>query len=237
MKLADFLNNSQEVTDIADIPKLQWDVIKTDIIEIKNVTDPYFKRLNNTKAKLIKSRVFKRKLDATGDFETHPDGSYVFYDATIPVGSACILSTINLDLPFRYNYPKGFSFIDASFNKNNPGFLYTIPKEYLYKKPAVALALSRKKMDSYYSIRAELINYGKVYLHVVPYKPNRVYRSSILLKTHYNSEYDFEGEMVQVIALWKEVGILVNVEEVDYNLYDVDIEEVCLGGKDFNEEE
>lgn len=235
MRLEDFIKQSNEVNTVADVPHLKWGVVEDEVVSIRGITDPVFRGLNGSIALRIKQNVYKRLLDETGEFIRFEDGSLKFEEVSIPVGSACILSEIPLQIPFGYSYEKGFAFVDASLNPRKPGFLYIIPKEYLFRKPVIGLALSRKRMDSYRSVRVSLANYGNVYLHVIPFKPSKVYRATLILKTFNEALYDFREELTLQLQMWHNLGILLNVEEVEYNLFDVDTEEVCLGGIDFNE--
>lgn len=233
MRLEDFIGNSNEINTVADVPHLRWYVTEDEVLKIKGIKEPIFQGLNNSLALKIRADVSKRVLDETGEFLLNPDGSIKREYVSVPVGSACILSQIPLNIPFRYSYEKGFTFVDASFNPAKPGFIYMLPKVFLFRQPMVGLALSRKKMDSYRSIKVTLSGYKNVYLHVIPYKPRKVYRATILLKTYCDPFYTFEREIVQQLSMWQDLGILLNVEESDYNLLEIDSEEICLGGTDF----
>lgn len=237
MNLEEFIRNGgDDVNSVSDIPVLRWGYFRSDLLRIVGCEDPYFSELNGTLALRITDRVVKRVLDETGEFLRNSDGSYVVQDYPVPTGSACVLSQIPLRIPYKYDYVQGYGFVDASLNPEMRGFLYVIPKDHLWRVPCSGLALSKKKMDSYRSVRVDLARYGKVYLHVIPFKPNKTYRASLILRSDAKAEYNFQSEIISVLKFWQSLGILLKVEEVEYNLFEIETKEVCLGGTYFNED-
>lgn len=231
-----FMGYSESLNTVGDIPNLQWNVFQEDVVKIKDINDEVFTGLEGKYSFLVKDRVSKRVLDETGVFILKEDGSFALERYPIPAGSACIRSSISLPIPYKYEYEKGYGFVDASLNKERPGFLYVVPKICLWKVPLVGLALSRRKMDSYRSIRVDLEGYGKVYLNYFPYKVGKLYRATRVLSTSFDVSYSFNVEIFQQLEMWRSMGLIKSVEEVEANLYEVDSEMKNLGGTDYNEE-
>lgn len=192
-----------------------WSVSGTDEFMIKGVEDDCFSKLNNTIVKRVpKGYVAKRRVidKAKRSYKTNDDGSFVYEDYQVPAGSLAVISNKNIELPYkRYIKPTGgFGYIDYIDYQGTICYVYTIPKEYLYKINQTALAISVKNMKNYSSIGFLTWDSGVIYIHVIPYSSTSKYTGTRILRTGRSTDYNKEVHLIS--DFWQSIGIIPNIE-------------------------
>lgn len=202
--------------DIYKIPlpesSKDWFVSGTELYAIKDITDEYYSKLNKTFVFKVPSskKIARRKIDrAKRSFMRDEEGNFVYDDVDIPVGSIAVTSEVSLGLPYQYKL-KGFDYVDfIEENGKIKEYIYIIPREFLYKVNQTALVLSVKNMKNFSGMGYTTWESGKIFLHVIPYRPNATYVGSKVLKTGYG--LDFSKEISEIVGYWMKVGLIPNL--------------------------
>lgn len=157
-------------------------------------------------------KVAKRKASiVTRDFVRDKNGDFIYENVSIPKGSMVIVSTKKLGLPYKYECEeKGFGYIDFVNIRGKTKYMYIVPKKHIYKANQTALALSVKNMKNYIGAGYVTWDYGVIYLHVIPYKPNSSYIGSKVLKT--SISLDYSKEVQRIVDYWQQMGVLPNIK-------------------------
>ena len=205
-----------------------WDVSGSDMYGVKGIPSGagLFSKLNKSLVKKLPSNinVGRRKVDLVNrTFAKDSSGNYIYEKVKIPTGSQVVLSKVNLRLPFKYKSDlEGFGYIDFIVtSKGQKEFMYYIPKIYLYETNQTALALSVKNMKNYYGSGYTTWDFGVVYLHIVPYKPNQKYVGTRILKTSHKLNYS--NEVKYLVNFWESNNIIPNI-----SLCNTSIGNLCL---------
>lgn len=193
-----------------------WEVSGSVVYAVKGITSDtggLYTKLNKSFGKRIPKNVVpsKRKVDlVTRNFMKDSSGKFIYEDVKIPTNSIVIVSKENLELPFNYKAPfEGFGYIDFIGFGADKEYLYYIPKSCVYETNQTALALSVKNMKNFSGKGYLTWDYGTVYLHIVPYKPNTNYVGTKILKTGLNLNYS--KEIKSIIDYWIAEGVIPNI--------------------------
>lgn len=205
--------------DIFSVPlpeeSKSWEVSGSELLGVNRIDSKagLFKGLNGSLArKLPKNSVArKRKYDlVTKSFAKDSNGRFIYEDVKVPSGSMVILSSKNLNLPYKYSCEdKGFGYIDFISIGDKKEYLYYIPKNNLFKVHQVALALSVKNMKNFMGMGYQSWDYGIIYLHVIPYVPTRQYIGSKILKTSFS--LDFSNEIRCIVDYWEQNNVIPKI--------------------------
>lgn len=193
-----------------------WQVSGTELYVVRGIpsVEKYYSQLNGKVVKkLYKNFVAKRrKIDLVSrSFVIDNEGKFVYEDVKVPSGSIVIISEANLSLPFKYKSPEsGFGYIDFVQTSGVREFIYYVPKKYLYPTNQTALVLSVKNMKDYAGKGYLTWNYGTVFLHVIPYRPNANYIGTKILKTGLTLNYS--SEIQEIVDNWQNKGIIPCIE-------------------------
>jgi len=209
--------NVSTIKDIYNLPLPpivnSWEVSGTDVLAVKGISGP-FSALNKTLVKKLPNDIAakKRVIDkVTRTFKKNSEGKYIYEDYKKPANSLVVTSNMDINLPYEYYVkpPEGYGYIDFKGSKDNPTYLYALPKEVLYKVNQTALALSVKPMSSYNGYGYTTWNMGKVFLCVIPYKPGAKYVETKILKTGYTLNYS--KEIKAISDYWESIGLIPNI--------------------------
>lgn len=209
--------NINTIKDIYNLPLPpivnSWEVSGTDVLAVKGITGP-FSALNKTLVKKLPNDIAakRRVIDkVTRGFKRNEDNSFVYEDYKKPSGSIIVTSNRDINLSYEdyIKPPEGYGYIDFKGNRNNPTYLYALPKEVLYKVNQTALALSVKAMSSFNGYGYTTWNMGKIYLCVVPYKPGAKYVETKILKTGYTLNYS--REIKAISDYWESIGLIPDI--------------------------
>lgn len=237
--------------DIYKIPlpesSKDWFISGTDLFAVKDIEDEYFSKLNKTFVYKVPSnnRIASRKIDkAKRSFMRDEEGKFVYEDVEVPVGSIAVTSKESVGLPYKYSV-KGFGYVDfVEENGTIKEYIYIIPRKYLYKVNQTALVISVKNMKNYSGMGYTTWSMGKIFLHVIPYKPNSSYIGSKVLKTGFG--LDYSKELQEIVQFWMKIGLVPNLvltslysgenlalkaTDVGYEEY-VPVETLSLGDRD-----
>lgn len=194
-----------------------WNVSKAEMYAIKGIELGHkYSGLNQTIVKGLPrgSEAKRRIIDKVHhSFKKDLNGDYLYEDYPVPSGSIVLRSTTDLNLKFSdYIAPSadGFGYIDFVNLNGIKEYLYVVPKQYVYKVDQTALALSVRSMNSYNGSGYLTWGHGTIFLYVIPYKPNRSYDATRILKTKYNTDYSREINEIEVY--WQNNGVLPNIE-------------------------
>lgn len=189
-----------------------WSISK-DLVAIKGISDDaagLYKQLNKTVCEIVKPGVAikKRKVDLIHKNFMIKDGKYVLEDVKIPSNSKCIISDINLKLPYKYSTKEqGFGYVDFYSRDNKTKYMYFIPKKYMYRVNQLALVLSVKNMKNYMGKGYWSWDFGTIFLHVIPYRSGRSYIGSKVLATSYKMS-DFDSKVETILKYWQDIGVI-----------------------------
>lgn len=193
-----------------------WKVSGSEVFAIKGILEEgggLFAKLNRTLVRKIPKGAFpsKRKVDIVSrDFVRDDKGRFVYESVKIPNNSVVVISSVNLNLPYKYkSNEEGFGYIDFIRNGSSKEFLYYIPKKYLYLTYQTALALSVKNMKNFFGMGYQSWRFGTIYLHIIPYRPNQKYIGSKILKTSHKINY--EKEVKQIVDFWVSNNIIPDI--------------------------
>lgn len=193
-----------------------WKVSGGEVFAIKGIDGEnagLFAGLNKTLVKKLPKNVSaeRRKVDlVTRDFVRDCNNRYIYEEVKIPTDSIVVISSVNLNLTYKYscNEP-GFGYIDFVTNGKEREYLYYIPKKYVYKTNQTALALSVKNMKNFTGMGYQTWNNGVIYLHVIPYSPNKNYVGSKILKTSHGLNYS--SEVKSIVSFWESIGLIPQI--------------------------
>lgn len=192
-----------------------WKVSGAEVLGVRGISSEVglFSMLNKTLVKKLPSGVAvrRRKVDLVNRcFVKDSNGRYVYEDVKVPSGSMAVLSSVNLKLPYNYKAKEeGFGYIDFVTNGSEREFMYYIPKKYLYMSNQTALALSVKNMKNYFGMGYVSWNFGTIFLHIIPYQPNRSYVGTKILKTSHKVNYN--GEVKKIVDFWINSGVIPDI--------------------------
>ena len=242
------------VKNIFDVPLpsivKEWKVSGSELFGIKDIPSEagLFSGLNKSIVKKLPkgSIASRRKVDlVTRDFVRDSNNRYVYEDVKIPSGSMVIISRKALELPYGYKSPlDGFGYIDFTENRGKREYTYYIPKTYIYSLHQTALVLSVKNMKNFAGMGYLSWNFGLIYLHIIPYKPNYKYVGTKVLKT--GLKLNYSEEVKSIVDFWVNNDIIPNIALCDtvlegnlvvketstgYENYEV-VDELSLGEKD-----
>lgn len=224
-----------------------WEISGTALFGVQDIEDEYYSKLNKSLVSKFPSdkRLARRVIDkATRSFKRDEEGNFCFSDVTVPGGSMAVISGKKLGLPFNYKC-EGFDYVD--FIEKAEGtieYIYIIPKKFLYQVNQTALVLSVKNMKNFSGMGYTTWNNGRIFLHVIPYKPSSTYIGSKVLKTGYG--LDYSKEISLIVNFWILTGLIPNIRltelatgenlalkktDVGYEEY-IPIETTSLGDKE-----
>ena len=214
------MRNSLVAKNIYNVPLPQevnrWGILDGDTFVINGIPSDsagLFSSLNKSIVKKLPSGVSpqRRKFDLVNRcFIKDSMGNFIYENVKIPSNSMVILSSVNLNLPYRYKAnDTGFGYIDFIVNRGFKEYLYYVPKRYLYRSNQTALALSVKNMKNYFGKGYMTWKFGTVYLHIIPYKSSRNYVGTKILKTSHSLNY--EKEVKAIVDFWVENDVIPNI--------------------------
>lgn len=195
-----------------------WNVDSTHLYRVKGIDsslDEFYSLLNESTVKpLPKGTVAKRRVvdKVTRGFKKNSDDSFIYEDYPVPTGSMVVVSNICINLPYsRYMKDKeGFGYVDFVQTPIGRGYLYVLPKEYLYRVHQTALVISTKKnLLNLESKGFVLWSGGKFYVHIIPYKPGATYIATRILKTGVGLG-TFKKEFAELLNFWIVNKVMVN---------------------------
>lgn len=228
MFMGNLIGNSENKNKgLLEVPFLEEIVDFSNIVTFKGITFSFFKNLNSTYAKLLSGKIERRVLDLKGDYKKDKNGKHILEDVKIPSGSVAISSAVNLGLPFKHIYPKGFLYVDFLDIGGSISYIYIIPKQFVYMVPKVGLVLTKGKVSAYRSIRVKLSAYEKFYLSIVPIKSNKQPNNMVVIATQYYA-YKFNSEIENLFQYWNQLGILVGAEETERTILTYAKEDIPL---------
>lgn len=242
------------VKNIFDVPLpsivKEWEISGSELFGIKGIPSEagLFSGLNKSIVKKLPkgSIASRRKVDLVKrDFVRDSNNRYVYEDVKIPSGSMVIISRKALELPYGYKSPlDGFGYIDFIENRGKREYTYYIPKTCIYSLHQTALVLSVKNMKNFAGMGYLSWNFGLIYLHIIPYKPNYKYVGTKVLKT--GLKLNYSEEVKSIVDFWVNNDIIPNIALCDtilegnlvvketatgYENYEV-VDELSLGEKD-----
>lgn len=202
--------------DIYKIPlpesSKDWFISGTELYAVKDIEDEYYSGLNKTFVFKVPpdKRVASRAIDKVKrSFLRDEDGNFVYNDVDIPVGSVAITSEKSLGLPYNYKL-KGFGYVDFIAEGGEiKEYIYIVPRKYLYRVNQTALVLSVKNMKNFSGMGYTTWDSGKIFLHVIPYRPSANYVGSKVLKTGYG--LDYSKEIKEIVEYWVSTGLVPNL--------------------------
>lgn len=186
------------------------DIVKEEKVAIKGIEDEFYSKLNKELVVPLSrgDKIRKRVIDkATRAFKVDKFGDTIYEDYSPPIGSIVIKTSISLNLPYKYNTKEdGFDYIDFIEVGEDLIYLYAIPKKYLYMVNQTALAVSVRTMQDFDGSSYRTWDMGKIYLHIIPFKPKRVYKETIILAVGTYTNYD--DEIRRIISYWQEENFI-----------------------------
>lgn len=193
----------------------RWDVSGTDVYAIKGIEKEEFMLLNGKAVRRLPRGVVakKRVIDkANRSFKRDAEGKFVLTDVSIPSGSMVVISSVKLELGFKWwsKCMDGYGYVDTVISKGKREYLYIVPKYVLYRINQTALVLSVKNMKNYAGMGYTTWRNGKIFLHIVPYKPNAQYTGSKILKTGYGINYS--NEITEIVDYWQSIGYIPQIQ-------------------------
>lgn len=169
---------------------------------VKGIKHKSYMGLNKTLVQKLPNgfQAKRRKIDkSTRGFQKDSNDKYVYEDYKIPSGSMIVLSEKDLNLSYNdyIEQKDGYGYVDFTIKQGKKIFMYVLPKEVLYAVNQTALVLSLKSsMSCYNGYGYTTWDKGAVYLYVIPYKPNRKYEASKVLKAGHILDYSKEIKMI-----------------------------------------
>lgn len=131
---------------------------------------------------------------------------------TVPYGSLAVLSDIRLPIPYGYSGESGYSSVDHT----PQGYLYILPKEVLHPIQKAALAISTRKLKSYFSASLRLRDFSLIYLSIIPYRPGQTYTQTRILAV--KDSTDFSEEITALYEFWVDSEVCDDVSMYSVNL-------------------
>ena len=182
---------------------------------IKGIEEPYFDKLNKTMVKLQDRDIYtKRLLDSESNFILDPDGVALTKQVPIPQESRVVFSHTNIHLcnyktlengrRVRSSPSEGFGYIDYVDSPEGRGYLYYIPRKYIYPLNLNVLVFSQSRLTvNYYWGRKYLFNRGisSAYLYIAPYKQNVLKPQNLVFCL--KASDDFSAEIQSLESYWQ----------------------------------
>ena len=143
------------------------------LFEIRGIEEEYFKNLNGTRVfAYAKPRLPRRVRNSIEQVKKNEDGQEVWEWTPKPTDEDTlpVLSTINIQLPYKYEPRNGFGYADR-WTTGEYG--YYIPTKYLYPVNLTVLAISDKRnLQSFTGMSVQSYMFGRLYICIAPYRDN-----------------------------------------------------------------
>lgn len=204
-KARNSVSTSKTIYDLGLEPK---GLPKQDFFQVKGITIDYYSKLNNLSVMLAPrgTKLERRLVKAHGEgYRLDSKGNVRTQEVKLPKGSIAVISNTPIGVPTNFSH-EGFEYVDFYEVGGSRRYIYIIPKQYLYKIHFNALAISSKSMKSYSGISIKTWGLGVLHLCIVPYKVNRTYASTIILRA--KGSLDFSKEVGEVLDYLKSIGII-----------------------------
>ncbi|MGF2715376.1 hypothetical protein ACQUY5_24495 [Bacillus cereus] len=183
---------------------------------IKGIEDEKYGKLNGKYAVIRKNNSIVRNVYHNNG-EKKAETTY-----TAKEGNAIIITTENLQLPYRYRpTDKALEYIDYRETNGIRTFIYSIPKKYLYRTKQTALVLAQNTKRSHYGgLKLTLTNGHSIYLYIVSLGNVREREGNVALVTKTGNDYAVELQKLQ--EYWLQRGIIFpkNVLELEIPIGD-----------------
>lgn len=204
-----FLNSALPIT----MPRVSQKFVQ--YCGIKGITEPYFDKLNKTMVKLQDRDTYtKRLVDSDSKFLLDTDGSTLTKQIPIPQESRVVLSHTNIHLcnfdmqdsgrKVKHNISDGFGYIDYIDTPEGRGYLYYVPRKYIYPLKLNVLVLSQSRLTVNFRWgRKYLFNRGisSAYLYIAPYTPAILKPQNLVFCL--KASDDFTAEIQSLESYWQ----------------------------------
>lgn len=191
---------------IYDLPKgdPSWMKVLGQEFIVQGIEDPVFEFLEGSVVLSPGKVPLKRQVrNREGDILSEKE------DLVVPRGFLGVLSEQTDDIPFKRDKTTGYDYTDA-FRDASGRVLHTylLPKKVLYRTQATALAISVRKMRSFFTLEIQTWNHGKLFLHIIPFNPNQktTYDATIVLAS--KQGLDYEEETQAYLTTLYNIGVL-----------------------------
>lgn len=176
---------------------------------VKGIEDDKYKILNNKFVIRRRKNTIKRYLYRNNG-EIKGETNYTAKD-----GNVLVVTQDNLRLPFTYAPSDSrLEYVDFRTKEGVRTFIYSVPKEYLYRTQQTALVLCPYSKKSHFGgIQVTLTNGHTVYLYIVPLKSVRETEGNIPIVSKAGVDYSKEIQYLQVS--WLKQGIIFPRRELE----------------------
>lgn len=213
----DATKNPRKVIDEVPLPSCVsgWSRKQEERYLVRGIENNLYSALNNEVVYRIPKSTTPRRREidkVTRSFKKDENGNFIYKDYQIPSGSMAVVSTVQLGLPYsEYIQPtKGYGYIDFVSSKTTTGYIYVIPKEYLYPLRLTALVVTYASNVKCYSGRGfQSWRNGLVYLKVIPYKPYAVYKDTRILCIGYGLNYN--SQIKEILNHWLKINFIPDI--------------------------
>ena len=133
---------------------------KNKLALVRGIREEFFELLNNEEVQLLgKTELKKRQVLSDGSFWLDDNGKYMYNVVHVKRDSVAILSSRSIGLKRfkeengvrREHKPSdGFTYVDYVEQNKSRRYIYTIPKDYVYKLKLCALILTPNKHRTFY---------------------------------------------------------------------------------------
>lgn len=205
---------------IPTIPSLLTNLGKGEVCLVKDLNEPFFEKLNNTEVQLVTTPVLmERQVLSNGSFWVDKNGDYKYKKVNLENGFIAVHSSKPIGLTRKvivngkekeHNVTKGFRYIDYFELRDERRYIYTLPKENVFKLNLCALIITPNKHSSFYQgSKVALQNGNYLYIYVVPYKKAGDTRGYRVIGT--KSYPDFSKEVKILLDYWMEIGVIFDL--------------------------
>ena len=176
---------------------------------VKGIEDDKYSILNNHYVVKRKQNSMKRNLYKNNG-EVRGETNY-----TAKEGNLLVVTQDNLRLPFKYEPTDNrLEYVDFQVNQGVRSFIYSVPKEYLYRTQQTALILCQNQKKSHYGgMQITLTNGHSIYLYITSLRSIRETEGNIALVTKVGIDYTKELAFLQ--KKWLEKGIIFPREALE----------------------
>ena len=185
-------------------------IVNANKVQIRNVSDKYFSKLNNMECILLSRPSLKKRVFLPdGSFRKDTSGKLMYTDVPVPQGCVAVLSDINIEVKLSHVSVDKLMYVDFTddVSRKLRRYIYIIPKSFCYKINQCALVLASNKLRSYYEGCAMFLQNGhKVYLHILPFNPANTLRPYRMLAV--KSTCDFKSECDDILNYWENHGVI-----------------------------